>query len=46
MSNSAHTERLSSKCGVCHVFPREKMMKYLLLMYSDETVWAEGESQP
>ena len=46
MSNSAHTERLSRKCGVCHRFPREMMMKYLLLMYSDETVRAEGERQP
>jgi hypothetical protein len=45
MSNSVHAERLSSKRGVCDLFPREKMMKYLLLMYSDEKVWAEGERQ-
>jgi hypothetical protein len=36
-------ERLLSERDNCRLIPKEKTMKYMLLIYSDEKAWTEGE---
>src|SRR5205807_2148709 len=38
-------ERLLDKHGDCQPIPTELTMKYMLLIYSDEKAWAEGERE-
>jgi hypothetical protein len=45
MSICEPPERLLSKRGNRRLIPKEKTMKYMLLIYSDEKAWTEGERE-
>jgi hypothetical protein len=45
MSNHGSAERLLCKHGDCRPNPKEKTMKYMLLIYSDENAWTESERE-
>src|SRR6516165_766440 len=45
MSICGFAERLLSKRDDCRLIPKEKTMKYMLLIYTDEKSWTESERE-